>query len=154
MAPDQTQEVALRADHKLEYPYIRATGPILGRFFTEIRDNGKFVGIKTSTGRVICPPVDVDPDSLDDLSVDDMVEVGTSGVVTTWSWLSEARALNPLDKPFAWALIQLDGADTALLHAVDAGSEKAMRTGMRVKATFIDERKGDIHDIACFVPED
>jgi hypothetical protein len=25
---------------------------------------------------------------------------------------------------------------------------------MRVKATFIDERKGDIHDIACFVPED
>ncbi|MBW2712363.1 MAG: OB-fold domain-containing protein [Deltaproteobacteria bacterium] len=154
MAQDQTQEVALRADHKLEYPYIRATGPILGRFFTEIRDNGKFVGVKTSTGRVICPPVDVDPDSLEDLSVEDMVEVGTSGVVTTWSWLSEARPKNPLDKPFAWALIQLDGADTALLHAVDAGSEEAMSTGMRVKATFIDERKGDIHDIACFVPED
>jgi uncharacterized OB-fold protein len=154
MAPDQTQEVALRADHKLEYPYIRATGPILGRFFTEIRDNGKFVGVKTSTGRVICPPVDVDPDSFEDLSVEDIVEVGTSGVVTTWSWLSEARSKNPLDKPFAWALIQLDGADTGLLHAVDAGSEKAMHTGMRVKATFIDERKGDIHDIACFVPED
>ncbi len=154
MAPDQTQEVALRADHSLEFPYIRATGPILGRFFTEIRDNGKFVGVKTSTGRVICPPVDVDPDSLDDLSVEDIVEVGTSGVVTTWSWLSEARPKNPLDKPFAWALIQLDGSDTALLHAVDAGSESAMSTGMRVKATFIDERKGDIHDIACFVPED
>jgi len=29
-------EEALRGEHVLQYPYRRATGPILGRFFTEI----------------------------------------------------------------------------------------------------------------------
>ncbi len=37
----------------------------------------------------------------------------------------------PLDKPFAWALIKLDGADTALLHAVAADSPDAISTGAR-----------------------
>ena len=76
-----------------------------------------------------------------------------AGCVTSWTWLREPRPGNPLECPFAWALIRLDGADSALLHAVDAGSESAMRTGMRVAPRFRDERNGDIHDIACFVPE-
>ena len=148
---DQAQ--ALRGEHVLQYPYRRATGPILGRFFTEIRDHQRFLGVRTSSGAVLCPPVDVDPDSLKDLSVDDLVEVGPAGRVTTWTWLGEPRPGNPLERPFAWALIRLDGADSALLHAVDAGSESAMRTGMRVVPRFHDERNGDIRDIACFVPE-
>jgi hypothetical protein len=125
---------------------------MLGRFFTEIRDHRRFLGVKTASDEVLCPPVDVDPDSLEDLSVDDLVEVGPAGRVTSWTWLREPRPGNPLQRPFAWALIRLDGADSALLHAVDAGSESAMRTGMRVAPRFRDERNGDIRDIACFVP--
>ncbi len=140
--------------HVLQYPYRRATGPILGRFFTEIRDNGRFLGVKTSSGNVLCPPVEVDPDTLKDLSADDLVEVGPAGCVTSWTWLSEPRPGNPLQRPFAWALIKLDGADSALLHAVDAGSESLMRTGMRVVPRFCDERNGGIRDITCFVQED
>jgi hypothetical protein len=41
---------ALRGEHVLQYPYRRATGPILGRFFTEIRDHGRFLGAKTAAG--------------------------------------------------------------------------------------------------------
>ena len=147
------QEEALRGEHFLQYPYRRATGPILGRFFTEIRDNAKIMGVKMSSGQVICPPVDADPDSMEDLSADAMVEVGPGGSVTSWTWLNEPRPNNPLQQPFAWALIKLDGADSSLLHAVDAGSESAMRTGMRVAAKFAEERTGGIRDIACFVPE-
>jgi uncharacterized OB-fold protein len=143
----------LRAEHVLRFPYRRSTGPILGRFFTEIRDHRRFLGVRTASGRVLCPPVDVDPDCLEDLSVEDLVEVGPGGCVTSWTWLGEPRPGNPLERPFAWALIRLDGADSALLHAVDAGSESAMRTGMRVVPRFRGERKGDIRDIACFVPE-
>ena len=58
---------------------------------------------------------------------DELVEVGPAGVVTTWAWVTAPRAKQPLDRPFAWALIKLDGADTAMLHAVDAGDEAAMR---------------------------
>ncbi len=66
----------------------------------------------------------------------------------------DQRALDdqPLDKPFGWALIKLDGADTAMLHAVDAGSIDKMSTGMRVKAKWRAEREGHINDIECFVP--
>jgi uncharacterized OB-fold protein len=56
--------------------------------------------------------------------------------------------------PFAWALITLDGADTALLHAVDAGSPDAISTGARVRAHWVDEPQGAITDIAYFEPGD
>ena len=46
----------------------------------------------------------------------------------------------------------MDGADTGLLHAVDAGSADAMRTGMAVRVRWRDEREGAITDIACFEP--
>ena len=39
-----------------------------------------------------------------------------------------------------------------MLHAVDAGSAAAMRTGMRVRPRWADERVGSIRDIACFEP--
>jgi uncharacterized OB-fold protein len=57
-----------------------------------------------------------------------------------------------LTRPFAWALIQIDGADTSLLHKVDAGSEANMKTGMKVKVRWADDRRGFITDIACFEP--
>ena len=80
----------------------------------------------------------------------EFVEVGTSGVVTTWAWIAEPRSNQPLDRPFAWALVKLEGADTGLLHAVDAGDESRMRTGMRVKVRWREERQGHITDIECF----
>ena len=72
--------------------------------------------------------------------------------MTTWAWVNEPRNLQPLERPFAWALIRLDGADTAMLHAVDAGDPGAMKTGMRVEPRWRDERIGMITDIECFVP--
>ena len=60
----------------------------------------------------------------------------------------------PLGHPFGWALIRLDGADTALLHAVDAGAPEQLRTGMRVRPRWAAGRAGSgITDIACFEPE-
>ena len=77
-----------------------------------------------------------------------------AGAVTTWAWVFAPRRGHPLSRPFAWALIRLDGADTALLHVVDAGDESRMRTGMRVTPRWREERVGDIHDIEAFVPEE
>jgi hypothetical protein len=141
---------ALSAVHVLEYPYTRSLGPVVGRFLTGLRD-GHIVGIKSADGRVLVPPVEYDPGTADPLS--EFVEVGQAGVVTTWAWVSAPRAKHPLHTPFAWALIRLDGADSALLHAVDAASEGVMSTGMRVRARWRAERSGHITDIECFEPE-
>jgi uncharacterized OB-fold protein len=147
----QEQDGVLTAPHVLEYPYRRSVGPVLGRFFTELRD-GKIVGVRTKAGRVLVPPQEYDPETGAATS-DEFVPVGSGGVVTTWSWVTRPRAKQPLDRPFAWALVKLDGADTALLHAVDAGDIAVMRTGLRVKPRWRAERAGHISDIACFEPE-
>ena len=143
----------LEAPNILEYPYSRSVGPIIGRFMTALRDR-RFLGILANDGHVICPPTEYDPETGEELPVDALVEVGPGGEVTTWAWVHHPRDKHPLDRPFAWALIGLDGADTALLHVVDAGDESRMHTGMRVKPRWRDERVGDIHDVEAFVPEE
>jgi len=139
------------AQHVLEYPYRRSVGPVMGRFFGALKE-GRIEGVRTKSGRVLVPPHEYDPETGE--AVGDFVEVGRAGVVTTWAWVAKPRPKHPLDRPFAWALVHLDGADTALLHVVDAGSPERMKTGMRVRARFRDERVGEIHDIACFEPEE
>ena len=150
MADAPAIEETLSAPHILEYPFHRSVGPVIGRFFTGLRDR-KIEGIRTSDGKVLVPPTEYDPVTSDELT--EFVEVGTSGEVVTWAWVNSPRKNHPLDTPFAWALVRLDGADTALLHAVDAGDESKMSTGMRVSVRWRDETEGDIHDIVCFEPE-
>jgi uncharacterized protein len=136
--------------HKIEFPYTRTLGPVYSAFLTGMRD-GKILGIRGRDGRVLCPPTEWDPATVEALD-NEFVEVGPAGVVESWSWVSTPTTKHPLDKPFAFALIKLDGADTAMVHAVDAGSMDAMETGMRVSARWKDERAGHITDVA-FVPE-
>ena len=140
----------LVAPNILEYPYTRTVGPVIGRFMTGLRE-GRIEGVRAADGRVIVPPTEYDP--LTGEPLDEFVEVGQAGVVTTWAWVGQPRQLHPLDHPFAWGLVRLDGADTAMLQAVDAGDESRMATGMRVRVRWRPERVGEIQDIACFVPE-
>ena len=143
----------LKAPNIIEYPFSRTTRPVVGAFFTALRE-GFIVGVRGADGRVLVPPFEYDPYTAEDLN--EILEVGDAGEVTTWAWMVEPLADQPLDGPFAWALIQIDGADTSILHAVDAGSESAMSTGMRVRARFRDaaEREGMITDLECFEPGD
>jgi hypothetical protein len=140
----------LSAPLLVEYPFTRTVGPIQSAFFTGLRE-GVVVGVRAADGSVVCPPVEYDSFTSEPLS--ELVEVGTAGEVTSWAWINHPRADQPLTHPFAWALIRLDGADTAMLHAVDAGDESAMATGLRVRIRWADEREGAITDIACFEPE-
>jgi uncharacterized protein len=139
----------LTAPLVIEYPFSRTTGPVVGAFLTALRE-GFLVGIEGADGRVLVPPTEYDPLTGEDLSK--VVEVGPNGTVTTWAWVRSPGAKAPLDRPFAWALIEPDGADTGILGAVDAGSPEAMSTGMVVEPVWAEEREGSITDIACWKP--
>ena len=143
---------ALHAEHRLEYPYSRSTGPVIGAFLTGLRD-GKLLGVRGAGGSVIVPPTEYDPTTGEDTG--ELVEVGPGGVVETWAWVGEPLRKHPLQTPFAWALIRLDGADTALLHVVDSGAPAALAAGDRVTVRFRpeSERIGAMADIEAFVPE-
>jgi len=141
---------ALSAQFVMEYHFKRSLGPVLSAFFTALRD-GSFVGIRAADGRVLVPPCEYDPRTAAALS--ELVAVADRGVVTTYTWIAEPRPKHPLQRPFAFALIKLDGADTPLLHAVDAVDPDRMRTGLRVRAVWAEERVGAITDVLCFAPE-
>ncbi len=143
------QEV-LQAPLVLEYPFTRTTGPVLGRFLTGLRE-GVVLGVKRADGTVMCPPLEYDP--VDASPLDDLVELPQSGTVVSWSWGGPLRDQQPFEQPVAWALIQLDGADTTMLHAVLVDGPEQMSTGMRVKIQWRESREGHITDIRGFVPE-
>ena len=140
----------LSAPLVIEFPFSRTTGPVIGAFFTGLRE-GRVIGIRSGDGRVLCPPVEYDP--ITAASLTELVPVGSSGEVVSWTWVATPRDGQPFDRPFAWALVRLDGADTPMLHAVDVASPDEMSTGMRVAIRWAAERVGAIGDIEAFVPE-
>ena len=140
----------LRAPHVMEYTYTRSVGPVIERFFAGLGER-RIQGIKGSDGKVIVPPTEYDPYTGETLT--EFVDVADAGTVTTWAWVTDPRPGQPLQSPFARALNELDGADTAMLHAVDAGDESKMSTGMRVKARWAADPVADLAAIECFEPE-
>ncbi|MEU6840236.1 OB-fold domain-containing protein [Streptomyces sp. NPDC046716] len=145
------QPEVLRAPLVVEFPFTRSLGPVQSAFLTGLRHR-TVLGVRTTDGKTLVPPVEYDPVTADELR--DLVEVGDTGTVTTWAWNPEPRRGQPLDTPFAWILVKLDGADTALLHALAAPGPDAVHTGMRVRVRWAGERTGAITDIACFEPYD
>ena len=142
-----SHEPPLSAPLTLSFDYTRSVGPTLGAFFTALRSR-RIVGVRGSDGRVHVPVVEYDPITYERLT--EIVPVSSVGTVLSWTWQAQPLEGQPLDRPFAWALIKLDGADTALLHAVDT----PVKTGDRVHAHWADDPVGSITDIVCFVAGD
>ncbi|MFD5695065.1 Zn-ribbon domain-containing OB-fold protein [Streptomyces rubiginosohelvolus] len=139
----------LSAPLVVEFPFTRSLGPVQSAFLTGLRER-TVLGVRADDGTVLVPPVEYDPVTANELG--DLVEVAPIGTVTTWAWNPSPRRDQPLDTPFAWVLVRLDGAGTALLHALDAPGPDAVATGMRVRIRWAATRTGAITDIACFEP--
>ena len=151
MSQPLAESAPLRAPLEIEFDYTRSLGPVLSQFMAALAER-RILGARGADGRVHAPPFEYDPVSAEPPG--ELVPVGPEGTVVSWSWMPDPLAGQPLAEPFAWALIRLDGADTAMLHAVDAGSAAAMRTGLRVRPRWAARPAGSIRDIACFEPCD
>ena len=92
-------EDLLHAPLVIEYGFMRTTGPVIGAFLTALRER-RVLGIRGADGRVVCPPVEYDPATGAPLT--EMVEVGTEGTITSWSWVSQLRDGQPLDRRTPW----------------------------------------------------
>ena len=139
----------LQAPVTVSFDYTRSVGPVIGRFLTGLRD-GRVVGARTSDGKVVVPPPEFDP--VTHAATTDFVDLPSTGTVTSWTWVPEPVPGQPFDRPFAFALVTLDGADAPFLHAVGVASPDEIETGMRVQVRWAQERVGSINDIACFEP--
>jgi uncharacterized protein len=140
----------LTAPLDISFDYTRSLGQTLSRFMTGLRDH-QVLGGRGSDGLVRVPPPEYDPATLQPTT--ELVEVADTGTVTSWSWMAQPLEGQPLERPFAWVLVRLDGADTSMLHALDVDTPADVSTGMRVRIRWAEETVGHIKDIACFVPE-
>ena len=145
----RTMTRTLSAPVTVAFDYTRSTGPVVGRFLTGLRER-RVVGARTAAGTVVVPPPEFDPVSHE--PVTDFVQVADVGTVTSWTWVPEPVPGQPFDRPFAFALVLLDGADAPLLHALDVTSPEEVTTGMRVRARWREHRVGSITDIEAFEP--
>jgi uncharacterized protein len=132
----------------MELPYKRSVGPVVGEFLTALRDR-HFVGVRTGAGRVVCPPFEYDPDTGEPLS--EFVEVADVGTVVAAAWVQQPLRYHVHQEPFAFALVRLDGSDTAFVHTVLAPPDQ-VQPGLRVQARWRDERVGHVKDVVAFVP--
>jgi hypothetical protein len=139
----------LRAEHTVHYRYRRSVGGAEARFLRGLAA-AEIWGSRGADGRVSVPPVDSDPES--GAASAGFVRLADTGVVRSWSWVAAPGPEHPSERPFAFALVQLHGADTALLHIVAVDAEADMASGMEVRAQWRPERTGSILDIAAFVP--
>jgi len=123
------------------------------KFFREIKDNARLLGAHCPA----CQYTYVPPTLFCErcfARLEDWVEVGSEGVVESFTVLHISLDGTPLDEPDVLALIQLDGADSVLVHRLGDVSVDELRIGMRVKAVFEPrrKRKGSILDIRHFAP--
>jgi hypothetical protein len=136
------------AEVTMEFPYKHSTGETIGRFLAGLKEQQKIWGQKVAGLGVVVPPLGYS--EVDASGPGAWVEVKPTGTVTAVADVQSPLAnLHPSDAPFAFVLVRLDGADTALAHIVTDGHDR-VKVGARVEAVWAEERTGTIRDIARF----
>ena len=144
------QKELLRAPFELAYKYKRSNGPVMSKFFEALAEH-KILGTQSSSGKVFSPAAEFDAETHEALS--NFKDVGPGGIVETFSWIENPQEHHLLKKPFAFALIKLDGADTAMLHMITDCNEDDLKIGSRVTAAWSDTKEERITDIQYFILE-
>ena len=141
---------------RIEVPYRYYVGSVASRFYTELRNNKKIMGIRCpQCRRVLMPPKSVCRKCFSKLDESMFVELSGKGEVTTYTVVHYCEPVHPqpiLDVPFAYGIIQLDGTDTGMLHFLGEVDLDKITSGMKVEPVFKEERKGNILDIKYFKP--
>jgi len=131
--------------------FLVSTGATGTKFLTAIRDNKKIMGIKCpSCGKVYVPPRTNCPTCF--VKMSEWVELSGKGALTSYTVVRYKEPYMPKEPPFAYGVIQMDGADTGLAHFLGEVDLDNTKIGMRLEPVFKEEREGSILDIDYFKP--
>lgn len=132
-------------------PNRYSAGAVGSRFLIEIRDKKRIMGTRCPTcNRVYVPARSICKDCFGQL--DEWVEVSDKGTVLTYTVCNQPNPVQPVETPLVYGIIQLDGADTGLVHMLGEVDPEQLRIGMRVQAVFKEQREASILDIKYFKP--
>ncbi len=135
---------------KLQYNWW--LGEVGSRFYKELRDRCKIVGIKCpECRRIYVPPYQNCPNCFSKMS--EWVDLEGTGTLVTYTIVRySVPAIQPLEVPFGLGIIKLEGADTGFTHVIGEVDLEKLRIGMKLKPVFREARKGHLLDIKYFKP--
>jgi uncharacterized OB-fold protein len=138
-------------ESRINVPYHWWAGETASTFLTALRDEKRIMGLRCQKcSRVYIPPRKVCPICFTENS--EWVPLSEKGVVRSFTVARRNLKALPKKPPVIFGLIQLDGADTSLLHFIDGIEPERVAIGMRVEAQFAKNRSGTIRDIDYFKP--
>lgn len=136
-------------------PYEWSVGLWGSRFFQEIKEKGRFIGIRCEgCGKVYVPPRRICGPCFKELH--SLVPLADTGTIVAFSTVNYPF-LDPLTGvqrpiPYTYGYIRLDGADNIFSHIINETDVGKIRVGMKVRAVFRkkEEMQGNINDIIHF----
>ncbi len=147
----ETEPIAL--DGGIHMPYFWTVGRVGSRFLLELKDNNRIMGNRCPQCSVVwVPPRQRCPVCFIEIKEQDWLEVGPQGTLRHFTIVRYSHPDQPLPPPFAYGIIDLDGADRAMTHLLSGCDLDRLASGLRVMPVFVDKRQGSILDIAYFTP--
>lgn len=153
--PEQDLDAPLEIRERVYNDYLYSYGGV-SRFFRELVENQRIMATRCrGCAKVWCPPR---MRCAECFGHGEWISLDGAGTVISavdcYYVPSNYRLHEYLDLPYTLALIQMDGADTALYNTVFTGRKTLhqVRPGDRVRAAFREVREGRLTDF-YFVPE-
>jgi uncharacterized OB-fold protein len=124
-------------------------GQVNSHFFAALRDHGKITATRCAAcDRVYLPPRISCHECFAELH--EWVDIAGTGTLIAYTVVREPGMLQSLECPYVVGVIQLDGADTSLVHYVAEVAPEDVKVGMRLRVVLAEERVGNIWDIRYF----
>ncbi len=142
-----------RVDGHLAVPYKWVYGTALAKFYTGLKNEAKFYGVKCpKCKKVQCPPKSYCGVCFEECT--EWVELPNIGTLESFTTVYMEFPGQPMKPPYTYGYVKLDGAHTHVYHLIDGIPESELRVGLRVEAVWEspEKRKGNLHDIKYFHP--
>lgn len=158
MGPVEYERELISIPITVDVPYRFSAGKYLTRFLIELKDNGKFYGIRCP----VCKRVQLPPRvvcAVCHVKNSEWVELSHKGTLVGFTImylpLTDPTTGKPHEPPFSYGSVRLDGSDSVVDHFLNVEPDvKKIRVGMRMEAVLKprEQRIGDLSDILHFDP--
>ena len=155
MATERNYDQLLTVTFGQPMPYEWSVGKHGSRFFQEIREKSRFVGIRCpSCGKVYVPPRRVCGPCY--VEMEELIPLSDLGTLKAFSVVNypfvdpDTGQQRPI--PYTYGYIQMDGADNIFSHIINETDVDKIEVGMKVQAEFKpqEEMRGHMSDIRHF----
>ena len=155
MTTERDYDKLLTVTFETPMPYEWSIGIHGSRFFQEIRERQRFIGIRCpECNKVYVPPRRICAPCF--IEMDELVPLTDQGTLRAFSVVNypfidpDTGVQRPI--PYPYGYIQMDGADNIFSHIINETEVEMIEVGMKVRAVFKpeDEMQGHMSDIRHF----